>query len=199
LDEKHRNTFQFTDENRIKWAERKQGRGNPYHLKELDPELYAFYGHQMNVGQSPLTALNYYFRAYAMKPDDTMLNLCLGIAYICSAFKRQSTNLQYQIQQGLSFISRYYESRSSQEKACYRQEAEFNVGLIFHSLGLNHLALPAYERCIKMSESVREEASNAGAPLEDFAIEAAFAKRSILAINGDVESAQKVAKEWLVI
>lgn len=199
LDEKSRNTFQFTDGNRVKWTENGKSDGNPYQLKELDPELYALYGHQMNVGGSPGTALNYYFRAYALKPNDPIINLCLGLAYISLAFKRQSPNRQFQLQQGLTFIMRYYESRCSREEVCFRQEAEYNIGVIWHSLGLVHLALPAYDQCIKLSACVREEENISQVRMEDFAYEAALAKRSILAMNGDLKGALKLSREWLVL
>jgi general transcription factor 3C polypeptide 3 (transcription factor C subunit 4) len=199
LDEKSRNTFQFTDGNRVKWTENGKSDGNPYGLKELDPELYALYGHQMNVSGSPLTALNYYFRAYSLKPNDPIINLCLGLAYISLAFKRQSSNRQYQLQQGMSFISRYHESQFSREEVCFHQEAEYNMGVIWHSLGLTHLALPAYDKCIKLSSRVREEADVSMLPAEDFAHEAVLAKRSILAMNGDLKGALKLSREWLVL
>jgi general transcription factor 3C polypeptide 3 (transcription factor C subunit 4) len=196
LDEKHRNVFQFSDGNRVKWTDNGRTDGNLYKLKELDPELLALYGHQMLVGGSPITALNYYFRAYALKPDDAIINLCLGLAYVQLAFKRQSINRQYQLQQGLAFITRYRSKRMERPEACYKQEAEFNMGVIWHSLGLMHLALPAYDRCLELADQVRREKS---VPEEDFAIEAAYAKRCILATNGDLKGALKVTKEYLVL
>jgi general transcription factor 3C polypeptide 3 (transcription factor C subunit 4) len=196
LDEKHRNTFQFTDGNRQKWTE---GHGNPYQLKELDPELYALYGHQMTVSGSPLTALNYYFRAYALKPNDAVLKLCLGLAYIGLAFKRQTSNRQYQIQQGLALIAQYSELRYAEKDVRYHQEAEYNSAVVWHTLGLMHLALPAYEKCIGFSKKVQERAKETRDPVEDFAVEAAFAMRSIMAINGDLKGALKLSREWLVL
>lgn len=197
LPEEHKNLFHFTDGNRVKFTESGRPPGNPYDIKELDPEIFALYGHQMNVSGSPVTALNYYFRAYALKPDDAMLNLCLGLSYIELAFKRQTVNRQYQIQQALTFVSKYYEYRRGQKAARYLQEAEFNSGLIWHSLGLLHLAWDAYDRCMELSEAVRQEAADS--TYEDFTIEAALAKRSILATNGDVQGALKISREYLVL
>ncbi|KAH9879988.1 hypothetical protein J1614_002013 [Plenodomus biglobosus] len=172
-------------------------------VKDHDPVLFALYGHILMCGGSYMAALNYYFRAYAMTPQDPMVNLSIGVAYIQHAMKRLSENRQYQIQQGLAFIHRYYELRTQENIAIHCQEAEFNVGRMWHSLGLVTLALPAYERCIEMSARVRNEAMDQCADhawdCEDFAKEAAFAMQSIYAISGDVEGARKVTQEVLVI
>ena len=146
---------------------------------------------------------NYYFRAYAVTPHDPILNLSIGVAYIQHAMKRLSENRQYQIQQGLAFTYRYYELRTQADVAIHRQEAEFNVGRVWHGLGLVTLALPAYERCIEMSEKVRSEARDQGSDghwsCEDFSTEAAFAMQSIYAISSNIEGARKVTEEVPVI
>ncbi|KAI8939564.1 hypothetical protein NX059_003328 [Plenodomus lindquistii] len=172
-------------------------------VKDHDPALFALYGHILMCGGSYMAALNYYFRAYAISPQDPMVNLAIGVAYIQHAMKRLSENRQYQIQQGLAFTYRYYELRTKEDIAIHRQEAEFNVGRMWHGLGLVTLALPAYERCIEMSERVKSEAANQCSDdnwgYEDFAAEAAFAIQSIFAISGNVEGARKVTEEVLVI
>ncbi|KAF2851177.1 TPR-like protein [Plenodomus tracheiphilus IPT5] len=176
---------------------------NVSRVKDHDPALLALYGHILMCGGSYMAALNYYFRAYAITPQDPMVNMSIGVAYIQHAMKRLSENRQYQIQQGLAFTYRYYELRTRDGVAIHCQEAEFNVGRMWHGLGLVTLALPAYERCIKMSESVRAEAKDQCSDddwgYEDFAKEAAFAIQSIYAISGNVEGARKVTEEVLVI
>jgi len=97
---------------------------------------------------------------------------------------------------------RYYEIRTKGGRALHCQEAEFNVARVWHMLGLMHLALPAYERCLELSGRVRGADGWGGGGregVEDFAKEAAFAIRMILATNGDMEGAKRVAEEWLVI
>lgn len=169
-------------------------------VKDHDPALFALYGHILMCGGSYMAALNYYFRAYAITPQDPILNLSIGVAYIQHAMKRLSENRQYQIQQGLAFTYRYYELRTQAEVAIHCQEAEFNVGRVWHSLGLVTLALPAYERCIEMREKVRSEArDHDDCNYEDFSTEAAFAIQSIYAITGNIEGARKVTEEVLVI
>lgn len=168
-----------------------------------DPALFALYGHVLICGGSYMAALNYYFRAYTISPDDAILNLCIGVAYIQHAMKRLSENRQYQIQQGLAFVYRYYELRTKETNAIHRQEAEFNVARMWHALGLVSLALPGYERCIQMRDVVRREAEDTcrdgNWSHEDFATEAAFAVQSIYAIGGNFEGARKVTEEVLVL
>jgi general transcription factor 3C polypeptide 3 (transcription factor C subunit 4) len=151
-----------------------------------------------------MAALNYYFRAFALTPEDPVLNLSIGVAYIQHAMKRLSENRQYQIQQGLSFVYRYYDLRTRDgATAIHCQEAEFNVGRIWHGLGLVTLALPAYEKCIALSERVRREAEDQCQDgdwgHEDFSTDAAFSMQSIYAISGNFEGALEVTMKLLVI
>ncbi|CAO2656315.1 Nn.00g051180.m01.CDS01 [Neocucurbitaria sp. VM-36] len=172
-------------------------------VKDHDPALFALYGHVLMCGGSYMAALNYYFRAFAITPEDPVLNLSIGVAYIQHAMKRLSENRQYQIQQGLAFVYRYYELRTKDDIAIHCQEAEFNVGRMWHGLGLVTLALPAYERCIELRMRVKQEAedrcSNGSWAHEDFATEAAFAIQSIYAVSGNFEGARKITEDVLVI
>jgi general transcription factor 3C polypeptide 3 (transcription factor C subunit 4) len=165
-----------------------------------DPALFALYAHVLSCGGSYMAALNYYFRAFALTPDDPILNLSIGIAYIQHAMKRLSENRQFQIQQGLAFVHRYYELRVKDDIAIHVQEAEFNVARVWHGLGLVSLAIPAYEKCIGLSERVEREARDQGEwGHEDFKYEAAFAVQSIYAISGNYAGARKVTEDVLVI
>ncbi|KAL1800198.1 hypothetical protein ACET3X_000540 [Alternaria dauci] len=172
-------------------------------VKDHDPALFALYGHVLMCGGSYVAALNYYFRAFTISPEDPVLNLSIGVAYIQHAMKRLSENRQYQIQQGLSFVYRYYDLRTKSPHAIHHQEAEYNVGRMWHSLGLVALALPAYERCCALSDKVRQEAEDqcqdGNWGYEDFSTDAAFAMQSIYAISGNFEGALDVTERLLVI
>ncbi|RAR04660.1 TPR-like protein [Stemphylium lycopersici] len=172
-------------------------------VKDHDPALFALYAHVLMCGGSYIAALNYYFRAFAITPKDPVINLSIGVAYIQHAMKRLSENRQYQIQQGLSFIYRYYDLRIKSPHAVHRQEAEYNVGRMWHSLGLVALALPAYERCVALREQVKKEAQDqcqdGNWGHEDFSTDAAFAMQSIYAISGNFEGALEVTTQLLVI
>jgi general transcription factor 3C polypeptide 3 (transcription factor C subunit 4) len=203
LPREHRKQFGFTDGEREKWTDVPET-GNPSQIVEHDPALLTLYGHMMFVAATYASALTYYFRAYVLRPDDPILNLCIGIAYIQMGYKRQAENRQYQIQQGLSFVNRYYSLRIKDNVAIKIQEAEFNMGLVWHTLGLQHLALPAYGRCMALSERVQKERvqaamGGAGDLVEDLAAEAAFAVQGIMAMGGDFEGARRVTEQYLVL
>jgi general transcription factor 3C polypeptide 3 (transcription factor C subunit 4) len=172
-------------------------------VKDHDPALFALYAHVLMCGGSYMAALNYYFRAFAITPDDPILNLSIGVAYVQHAMKRLSENRQYQIQQGLAFVNRYYELRVKDDIAIQVQEAEFNVARIWHGLGLVSMAIPAYEKCIALSERVRREAEDQCVDgnwgREDFMYEAAFAIQSIYAVAGNAEAARAVTERVLVL
>lgn len=198
-----RTWFNFRSNERVGWVQNGVNASTLSSVKDHDPALFALYGHILIAGGSYMAALNYYFRAFALTPQDPILNLSIGTAYIQHAMKRLSENRQFQIQQGLSFVYRYYELRTMTGKAGLRQEAEFNVGRVWHGLGLVTHALPAYERCIALRDRVKDEAEDEmrddETGCEDFSTEAAFAIQSIYAISGNLMAARKVTNEVLVI
>lgn len=205
----------LTEEERVwyNFRDRKDGGGGGFQnfvnsedvkfVKDHDPALLALYAHVLLSGGSYMPALNYYFRAYAITPDDPVLNLSIGVAYIQHAMKRLSENRQYQIQQGLGFINRYYDLRTKDNIAVHCQEAEYNFGRIWHGLGLVSLAIPAYERCIALSDRVKQEAedqcTDGNWGHEDFQYEAAFAIQSIYAISGNHNAARRITESVLVL
>lgn len=168
-----------------------------------DPALFALYGHVLMCSGSYKGALNYYFRAFAMTPSDPVVNLCIGISYFQHAMKRQAENRQFQIQQGISFMTRYYDLRTRDNVAVHCSEAEFNMGRMWHGLGLATQALKAYMRCIALSDRVKQEAADQCRDdawgVEDFATEAAYAVQTIYTLSGDFEGARSVTEAALVI
>ncbi|EMD00069.1 hypothetical protein BAUCODRAFT_361780 [Baudoinia panamericana UAMH 10762] len=174
---------------------------------QLDAGVLTLYANIMALakhgGQSSLA---YYLRALAIEPDNPSIILSLGLTYIHNAMKRVSENRQFGIQQGLSFVRRYYDMRLATNRVILRQEAEYNMAKVWHVLGLTHLAIPSYEKVVGMSAAVQEEARSEGhigahttVQAEDFAMEAAFALQQIFALAGNVEAAATVTQDVLVI
>lgn len=197
-----RKTYNFTEQERSALTGGGAHDGNPLGLTDHDPALFAVHAHALASGGAYPAALNYYFRAFSLTPNDPILNLCIGLCYIQHAMKRMSENRQYQIQQGLSFVLRYFTQRTSSISPLHMQEAEFNMGRVWHMLGLLHLALPAYQRCLDLSEQIREsenETVNGTRGRAGIAAEAAFAMQSICTINADFERAGTLTKYYLVI
>ncbi|KAL9085982.1 MAG: hypothetical protein Q9165_007344 [Trypethelium subeluteriae] len=197
LDPKTRDLYSFTDAEKRTYGDRAT-KDNPHGLTEPDPALLMLYGHLLAVSGSFANALNYYFRAFTLLPEHPMVLFCLAVNYIQMAMKRQSDNRQFQIQQGLAFMGKYYEIRTAEDVAIHVQEAEFNMAKVWHLLGLNHMAIPRYQKCLALSKRVQEEGKGAE-EVEDFAREAAFALQNIFAMSGQLEEARAVTEEWLVI
>lgn len=152
--------------------------GEPLPEKHL-PSALSAYAHMLMSGGSYSIALSYYHRAYMITPDDPLLNLSIAVAFAQHALKRQSENRLAQIQIGISFLKRYKTLRENQDfgnlerkgktqmKNTYaisddavngnnglsisiiKCEIDFNEGRFWHMLGLMHLAISAYERCLE--------------------------------------------------
>ena len=241
--------------------------GEPLPDRHL-PSALSAYAHMLASGGSYAAALTYYHRAYTLTPNDPILNLCIAITFAQHALKRQSENRLVQIQIGASFLKRYRDLRSSsicseggqkesarrrnvavvdrnevhdsahRQVLLLREEIEFNEGRFWHMLGLMHLAIPAYGRCLEAGRSrkniesfdlfaddrhniydfadsnVNNDAKEIGGHQQankernditafltgpGYAEEAAFALQLILVLNGDLQSAERITEEWLVI
>lgn len=186
LDAASRARYSFTATERSSYTHGGRKSANPAGLPDLDPGVLVLYGHIMAAAQSWASALNYYFRCFVLRPTDPVVNLCIALAYIQMAMKRQSENRHWQIYQGLAFLERYYRIRTTgscedddnddeeeddaagdagaapdKPGAVEIQEAEYNKGRVFHLLGLNSLAIPAYEKCLALAANIRAEKSAA--------------------------------------
>jgi general transcription factor 3C polypeptide 3 (transcription factor C subunit 4) len=185
--------------------------GNVVINEDMDIALLMLYGHMLSSGGSNNYALSrlldehmlpfayllrtdYFFRAYALDPDNAMINLNIGLAYVHLALKRQCENRQHSILQSLTFMLRYYELRKESEHLEERQEAHFNMGRTYHMLGLVHLAVPYYTKVI-------EEISKDGklSEREDLVIDTAYNLQTIYTMVGNIELAETVTRDWLVI
>lgn len=202
LTPEQRAQYDFRTNEQTAWKTKIAHQSITQHAKAHDPALFAAYGNTLMKGTSYLSALNYYFRAFAITPDDPILNLSIGLAYIQHAMKRLSENRHFQLLQGLTFVHRYHELRTKDNVAVFCSEAEFNMGRVWHLLGLTSQAVECYDRCITLSKRVQEEAKDKDKDkygAEDFATEAAFALQTIFAMAGDFESARRVTEAALVI
>ena len=99
--------------------------------------------------------------------------------------------------QGFAFLFTYYDLRQCADIISAKQESEYNVGRAYHMLGLTHLAVPFYQRCLALSDAMNT--ANLDSAPEDFAKEAAFSLQGLWAANGDVLEALEVTEKWLVL
>lgn len=126
-----------------------------------------------------------------------MIKLSLSLSYIQYALKRQADNRHRLLMQGLAFLVDYYDDRLELGNCSEKQEAEYNVARAYHLLGLTHLAIPYYERCLDLSSLV--QAHYEGCDVEDFAPEAALSLQGIWAASNNTEQARQITETWLVI
>ncbi|KAL8650939.1 MAG: hypothetical protein Q9210_003528 [Variospora velana] len=189
------NQARSTNQERASYTS-KDSEGNPIYASDMDLALLILYGHVLYLGKSFAVALNYYFRAFAFDPTNPIINLSLALAYIQHAMKRQSTNRHQLIAQGLTFLFDYYDLRRRSRNVSEREEAEFNVARTYHMLGLTHLAVPFYERCLTNNNGPQATPASIG---NDFAAEAAFALRNIWAVNEEMGKASDIGRRYFVL
>lgn len=176
---------------------------------DLDIALLMMYGHILQCGSNyhhalskhSQTSLNqpslirntdYFLRALALDPHNSMINLNVGLAYVHQALKRQAENRQHLILQGLTFLFSYYTSRKTSPRIEERQEAHYNMARVYHMLGLPNLAIPYYDLVFK-------EVEGGGRGREDLVTDAAYNLQSIYAMSGNQELASKITRKWLVV
>ncbi len=197
----------------------KDENGNWIQAEDFDIALLMLYGHILYVGKSYSLSISmfiqrigpyqiayglglqfyqdYFLRAYALDPSNPMINLSLALGYIHYAIKRLADNRHHFIMQGFAFLFAYHGIRQDSNVALEKQEAEYNVARTYHMLGLTHLAIPYYLRCLIMDAEVRSV--NSSVQAENFTREAAFALQGLWVASGDVDRAREVTEQWLVI
>lgn len=99
--------------------------------------------------------------------------------------------------QGFSFLSSYYDIRQQSTAPCERQEADYNMARAWHMLGLTHLAVPYYQRCLDHGKNIQASCSDGHA--EDFTLEAAVALQGIWAMAGELDKARQLSEAWLIV
>jgi general transcription factor 3C polypeptide 3 (transcription factor C subunit 4) len=123
-----------------------------------------------------------------------MINLSIGLAYIHLALKRQTDNRQHNVLQGITFLSRYYESRKNSFRIEERHEAHFNMARAYHMLGLTHLAIPYYYKVFH-----KPSGEYSSPEREDLVLDTAYNLQTLYAIEGNPELAEDITRTWLVI
>lgn len=126
-----------------------------------------------------------------------MIHLSIALSYLHHAFKRQSDSRNHLTTQGFSFLYSYYDIRQKSLATYERQEADYNMARAFHMLGLTHLAVPFYERCLDRITDSHRSCSNHSS--EDFTREAAYALQGIWAMDGEVNRARQLSETWLIM
>ena len=174
----------------------------------IDVCLLTIYGHILFSTTSYTYALSYFARAATLDPENPMINLSYGLAYIHYALKRQATNRQYLLAQGFGLLFKYYEIRMRTARSSgERQEAHFNIGRVYGMLGLGHLAIEYYGKVLDEARKAGDGDGEGGRDVvrksvmgrEDLVIEAAMNIRNTCFAMEDFEGVRAVTEEWLVL
>ena len=90
-----------------------------------------------------------------------MINLSLGLAYVHYGLKRQSANRQYILLQGQAFLAKYASVEGQGPGGLGSAESNYNIGRIFHLLGISHLAVEYYSKALEAAQGHEEDKDTA--------------------------------------
>ncbi|EGW31517.1 uncharacterized protein SPAPADRAFT_139986 [Spathaspora passalidarum NRRL Y-27907] len=162
-------------------------------LPENHPDLLYLYANLLGGSRSYLSSVVYLNRAYRSCNRDPMICLVLGLNHVHRSMQRLTTNRHLQLLQGISYILEYRELRSVNATKYEMQEIEYNLGRLFHMLGLTTLAVRHYEKVLGMKEEFADD------PDYDLSFEAAYNLQLIYNINGNSQLARKLTEEYLTV
>nr|XP_019047149.1 hypothetical protein I302_03756 [Kwoniella bestiolae CBS 10118]OCF26079.1 hypothetical protein I302_03756 [Kwoniella bestiolae CBS 10118] len=126
--------------------------------RQPTPHWYVLHGQQMLTNKSFQSALFYLFRAYELDQYNPFICLLIAQSFFGRAMNRQSDNRNYQLAQGMAFLTRY--RKLSSPDPISQEQVEYNYGRSFHGIGINHLAVTHYERVLESVEQRMKESLN---------------------------------------
>lgn len=91
-----------------------------------------------------------------MLPENGIINLCIGAAYLSYATSRSPGDRHAAILKAFAFLTRYAGRAGSPAEAAY------NLGRAFHHLDLLNLAAEWYNRSLALTQAAREDAGGDG-------------------------------------
>eukprot|EP01117_Protostelium_nocturnum_P020085 TRINITY_DN8887_c0_g1_i1.p1 TRINITY_DN8887_c0_g1~~TRINITY_DN8887_c0_g1_i1.p1 ORF type:complete len:914 (+),score=326.92 TRINITY_DN8887_c0_g1_i1:57-2798(+) len=110
--------------------------------------------HQRSMGETYLSALKGYFKAFKLAPKEPIISLCIGAAYLGIAMSRKIPDRHDAVMKAFTFIYRYFDLMNGNEEAMY------NAARAYHQLGLTHLALPYYQKVLNIHENDKTMSNN---------------------------------------
>ncbi|OCF58798.1 hypothetical protein L486_03288 [Kwoniella mangroviensis CBS 10435] len=158
---------------------------------------YILHGQQMLTNKSYQSALFYLFRAYELDQYHPFICLLIAQSFFGRAMNRQSDNRNYQLAQGMAFLTRY--RKLSSPGPITQEQVEYNYGRSFHGIGINHLAVSHYERVLKSIEKRMENSLDPDAiRSSSLAYQSAHNLILLYAISGNHKLIKEKSK-WLAI
>lgn len=160
--------------------------------KREHAELLYVYANLLGGSRSYVSSIVYLNRAYKHYNRDPMICLVLGLAHVHRSMQRLSSNRHIQLLQGVSYILEYTKHRSLDASPYELQEINYNLGRLFHMLGLTTLAVNSYNKVFALHDSIEDEDFN-------LLMEAAYNLSLIYNINGNSNLARDITEKYLVV
>jgi general transcription factor 3C polypeptide 3 (transcription factor C subunit 4) len=166
--------------------------------KELDAQgsdniyLMHIYACLLFTNRSYVPSLVYLTRMYKNNKEEPLICLLTGLAHVHRSMQRSSTNRHVELLQGLKHIMEYSDVRSSTKfGSLEHQEALYNVGRVYHMLGLFSIAVEFYNRVLDEFDDLDEE--------EDLKRHAAYNLVLIYNNSGNTRLSNKIMEKYLTI
>ncbi|POW03655.1 hypothetical protein PSTT_10954 [Puccinia striiformis] len=190
---------------------------------KLSPVFLVTFAQILAGTRSFKSAIVYYLRIRESYPDEPLINLLLAITYVQRAMQRQTDNRHHQIvqslfsrmmdeiwsglltgraflTQGLAFFDHYRTVRQKE----FSQEVEFNLGRIYHGLGLTTLAVRHYNRVLALAPPIdgslsSEDSPSSSEPPDDLSNLAAYNLVLIYSTSGSPDLAHRLICQYLTV
>lgn len=163
-----------------------------YQFTKEPCELLYIYANLLGGSRSYVSSTVYLSRAYKLYNRDPMICLVIGLSHVHRAMQRLSTNRHIQLLQGISYILEYKEHRLLSATVYEETEVEYNLGRLFHMLGLPTLAIRHYEKVLMLLELIED-------PTFDLLMDAAYNLTLIYNVNGNSRKARAIMEKYLTI
>ncbi|CDR43401.1 CYFA0S12e00122g1_1 [Cyberlindnera fabianii] len=161
--------------------------------KDLDPQgadniyLMYIYACLLFTNRSYVPSLVYFTRIYKSYKTEPLVCFLSGLAHVHRAMQRSSTNRHMELLQGFKYLMEYFELRSPVEK----QETLYNLGRVFHLLGLVSIAVEYYNRVLEEFEDQDDE--------EDLKRQTAYNLVLIYNSSGNTRLSNMIMERYLTV
>lgn len=109
--------------------------------------------YHLEAGRSSGLAAASFAKAYNLRPNDSLICLLTGVAYLKLVMQKRITDRHLVAIQAFSFIFRYFDLAGGWQS----MEACFNVGRAYHQLEQFTIALKFYEQALELGSSISSE------------------------------------------
>ncbi|DBA78961.1 TPA: hypothetical protein ACH3X1_008835 [Trebouxia sp. C0004] len=141
-------------------------------------------------------ALGEYFHAFRLNPHQPLTLLCIALGYMQQAMTRKVDDRNRVVLQAFAFFQEYAQHRE------HEQESNYNLGRAAHHLGLVHIAVEYYKKCLDGHGSQSVQALHNGSePTYQVGLkqEAAFNLSLIYRGTGADDLARQVLQKYVSI